>query len=205
MQDSLIDKLSALLNRVAGSPLQFVLFAAALLIVLVIVRQVLRRRRRAPIPPAADLTVPVASLGNDGPPQGPPFLECYNLPVRLAAIVLAPVGRTGALPPDDQLLPLIEAIVPGLDKIAAIHRPLIRRWPSQVSANGFAHLFFKQVRLPGDGGRGTAWSSMAGVLKVKGQPLMAGLVFRAAEPNSLGQTIIESEHQWLGCVRVRWN
>ena len=132
-------------------------------------------------------------------------LEFYNLPVRLAAIVLAPVGRTSDLPPDDSLLPLIEAIVPGLDRIATLHRPLIRRWPSQVSANGFAHLFFNNVRLPGEGGKGTPWSSMAGVFKIKGKPLMAGLVFFAAQPNSLGQTIIEAEHQWLGCLRVRWN
>ena len=132
-------------------------------------------------------------------------MELYNLPVRLAAVVLAPVGRVSDLPPDGQIPLLIEAIIPGLDKMAALHRPLICRWPNQVSARGFAHLFFINAKLPGDGGKGTPWSSVAGVFKLKGQPLMAGLVLRAAAPNSLGQTIIETEHQWLGCLRVRWS
>jgi len=201
----LLDELTALLGRVAGNALWYVLLAAIVVIVLAIAWRVFHRRRRVSIPPAPDLSIQVASLGEDGPPQGPPFLEFYNLPMRLAAVVLAPVGRTGDLPPDDQLSPLIEAIVPGLDRVTALHRPLVRRWPNQVSANGFAHLFFNHARLPGDGGKGTPWSSMAGLFKAKGKPVMAGLIFRAAEPNSLGQTIIESEHQWLGCLRVRWS
>jgi hypothetical protein len=204
MQESFLDKLTALLERTAGTSLRYALIAAVVVIVVWIAWRMLRRRRGLAVPITPDLKILVASLGNEGPPPGPPVLEHYNLPVRLAAIVVAPVGRMGKLPPDEKLGPLIEAIVPGLDKVAAIHRPLIRRWPSQVSANGFAHLFFNNARLPGDGGKGSPWASMAGVFKLEGQPVMAGLVFRAAEPNSLGQTIIESEHQWLGCLRVRW-
>ncbi len=37
----------------------------------------------------------------------------------------------------------------------------------------------------------------------RGQPLMAGLILRAQSPNSVGQTIIEHETQWLGCLRVK--
>jgi hypothetical protein len=163
------------------------------------------RRRPASILLTPDLQLDVESLGEFGPPLGLPFLEFYNLPMRLAAVVLAPVGRTGELPAEDELLPLIGAVVPGLDKIASLHSPLIRCWPSQVSARGFAHAFFNHARLPGDGGKGTAWSSMAGMFKLKGQPVMAGLIFCAAEPNNLGQTIIDAEYQWLGCLRVRWS
>jgi hypothetical protein len=203
--ESLLDRLKESLDGVAGGLLHYVLPAAVAVIVLWIAWRIFRRRRRVAAPVASDLNLPIASLGEAGPPPGPPFLEYYNLPMRLAAIVLAPVGRMGDLPPDDQLSPLIEAIAPGLDRVAALHRPQIRRWPSQLSANGFAHLFFSNARLPGDAGKGTAWSSMAGVFKLKGKPVMAGLVFRADKPNSLGQTIIESEHQWLGCLRVRWS
>ena len=202
---SFLDKLTDFVNQFSGGGLRYALPAAVAVVVLWIVWRVLRRRRPVSAPLSPDLKVMVASLGNDGPPKGPPVLEFYNLPMRLAAIVLAPVGRASELPPDDQLSPLIEAIVPGLDKVAAMHRPLIRRWPSQVSARGFAHLFFSNARLPGDGGKGMPWSSMAGVFKVRGKPVMAGLVFRADQPNSLGQTIIDTEHQWLGCLRVRWN
>jgi hypothetical protein len=200
--------LNELLSGPTGSTVKYVLLAvvaALVLIVLAILWTRLRRRRRATKPPTVDLRIPIETLGDAGPPAGLPQLECFNLPVRLAAIVLAPVGRAGVLPADDQLLPLIEAIVPGLDKITSLHRPVVRRWPTQVSINGFAHIFFNQARLPGDAGRGTPWSSMAGAFKLKGQPLMAGLIFRAAAPNSLGQTIIESDHDWLGCLRVRWS
>ena len=132
----------------------------------------------APISLSPDLKVLLAELGEKGPPLGPPVLEFYNLPVRLAAIVLAPVGRVSDLPPDQQLPKLIESIIPGLDQVMALHKPLIRRWPSQVSVRGFAHLFFNNARLPGNGGKGSPWSSVAGMFKMKGQPVMAGLVVR---------------------------
>jgi hypothetical protein len=118
-------------------------------------------------------------------------------------------SASGSVPvpifPDEQLASLLDAIVPGLDKVAALHRPAIRRWPNQVSARGFAHLFFSNARLPGQAGKGTPWSSVAGVVKVEGQPVMAGLVLRAAAPNSVGQTIIDAEYKWLGCLRVKWS
>jgi hypothetical protein len=205
MPQSLLDKLSDLWDQVAGSSLRYVLLAAIGVIVLWGVWRLVRRRRRVPPPLRPDLKISIAELGDAGPPPGPPILELYNLPVRLAAVVLAPVGRVSDLPPDEQIPTLIEAIIPGLDKMAALHRPLIRRWPNQVSARGFAHLFFANAKLPSDGGKGTPWSSVAGVFKLKGQPVMAALVLRAAIPNSLGQTIIEREHEWLGCLRVRWS
>ncbi|MBN1394217.1 MAG: hypothetical protein JW959_04285 [Pirellulales bacterium] len=169
-----------------------------------IVWRSLRRRRGIEAPLRLDLNVEVAALEDRGPPQGPPVLEFYNLPVRLAAVVLAPVGVNRELPSEDRLAPLLESVVPGLDKVAESHRPLVRRWPNQVSARGFAHLFFKHAKLPGLAGKGTVWSSVAGVVKVAGEPVMAGLVLRAAVPNSIGQTIVDAEHQWLGCLRVKW-
>ena len=120
--------------------------------------------------------------------------------MRLAAVVLAPVGRLSDLPPDDQLPTLIEAIVPGLDKIAASHRPLIRRWPSQVSARGFAHLFFANAKLPGDGGKGSPWSSVAGMFKLKGQPVMAALILRPPARTASGRRSSKrSTSGWAVC------
>lgn len=116
-----------------------------------------------------------------------------------------PAGLGRELPPDDQFAALLEAVIPGLDQVAARHRPVIRRWPNQLSVTGFAHVFFNNAKLPGTGGKGTPWSSVAGACKFQDKPVMVGLVLRAAKPNSLGQTIVEAEHQWLGCLRVRWN
>ncbi len=188
----------------AGGSLHYAIPAAVVIVALWIGWRLLRRRKPTIVPLPPDLKVEIESLGKQGPPDGPPVLEFYNLPMRLAAIVVAPAGRDRTLPPDDQLAALLEAIVPGLDRVSAMHRPLVRRWPNQLSARGFAHLFFANAKLPGDGGKTTCWSSVAGLCKHRGEPVMIGMVLRAAKPNSLGQTIIDSEFQWLGCLRVRW-
>lgn len=188
-----------------GAAWTIVAAAAVLVVLLLVLWRFLRRRRKVEAPLRADLNVEVAALADVGPPQGPPTLEFYNLPVRLAAVVLAPVGVSRELPPEEQLPAILDAVAPGLDKVAALHRPLIRRWPNQVSARGFAHLFFNHARLPGTAGKGTVWSSAAGLVKIGDEPIMAGLVLRAAAPNSLGQTVIDAEHQWLGCLRVKWD
>ena len=205
MLSSLWDKLNELLPPGVGGLLPLVALAVAAVVVLWILRRVLCRRKYAGAPIPKSLTIDVSALAVSGPPEGPPVLEFYNLPMRLAAIVLAPAGRLSELPPDDQLPPLLDAIVPGLDKVAALHEPLVRRWPNQVSARGFAHIFFNNARLPGSGGKGTPWSSVAGIVKMHHQPVMAGLVLRAEKPNSFGQTVVDSEDKWLGCLRVKWN
>ncbi len=197
-----LNKLTDLVNSVAGGVLQYVLPAAVAIVVLYVVWKVWRRRKRNAVPSAADLRIEIGSLSQEGPPPGPPVLEFYHTPVRLAAIVLAPAGRVRDLPDEDQLPRLFDSILPGLAKVAAAQQPAIFRWPNQVSARGFAHLVFNHVRLPGDGGKGSAWSSVAGIFKVQNQPVVAGLILRAAEPNNFGQVIIEAEHQWLGCLRV---
>jgi hypothetical protein len=200
-----LDKANQLLNSVGGSALGWIFPLALGIVIVWIIWRLTRRRKRPAMTLPADLSINVAELGEQGPAEGMPTLEFYNLPVRLAAIVVAPAGLGRDLPPDDQLAPLLEALLPGLDKVAERDRPVVRRWPNQVSASGFAHLFFINAKLPGTGGKGTPWSSAAGSFKYLGRPVMAGLVLRAAKPNSLGQTIIEAEHQWLGCLRVRWS
>jgi hypothetical protein len=182
------------------------LASAAVAVVVLVAAWILWRRfgrRREPdvVPP--DLEVDVTALPDLGPPPGPPTLEFYNLPVRLAAIVLAPVGRVRTLPSREDLPGVVDSIVPGLDRVAIAHKPLIRAWPAQVSARGFAHAFFQHVRLPGDHGKKTPWCSVAGRFMVDDQPMMAGLVLRAAAPNRHGQYVMEREEQWLGILRIR--
>jgi hypothetical protein len=200
-----LQQLEKLAEPLAGLFWTYILPAAIAIVVLVLAMKLFRPRRRAAAALMPELKVEVAALTDAGPPDGPPTLEFYNLPVRLAAVVIAPVGLGRQLPSDELLSGILDAIVPGLDRVAALHRPLVRRWPNQVSARGFAHLFFNHARLPGVGGKGTPWSSAAGIMKFGNQPIMVGLVLRAAAPNSLGQTIIDAEHQWLGCLRVRWD
>jgi hypothetical protein len=177
--------------------------AVAGLLVLVLAYRVIVGRRRAIEESVAELALDVGSLGTDGPPPGLPVLELYNLPVRLAAVVLAPAGRAGVLPPAEHVPRVLDALLPGLGKVADMHQPRIRLWPAQLSTTGFAHSFFQHARLPGNAGRNTPLSAVAGPFRRGDQPLVAGLVLCAAAPNSLGQIAVDMHEKWLGCLRVR--
>jgi hypothetical protein len=98
---------------------------------------------------------------------------------------------------------VFDAILPGLNRVAAAHKPLVRCWPPHVSTQGFAHTVFRLCRLPGEGGKGTPWSTLAGLCKVEGQPMMAALIMRTAEPNSLAQEVIEFEGQWRAHLQIK--
>ncbi len=169
----------------------------------VLLWRTLRRRKARRLAALTDLTIPLDSLSQLGPPEAGPALEAYNVPVRLAAVIRAPVGHARGLPPPSQLGEVFEAILPNLDRVVRAQQPLVRRWPVQVSVRGFANLLFSRVHLPGEGGKGTPWSAAAGIVKLRGQPLMAGLILRAESSNSLGQVVIDSEEKWLGCLRVK--
>jgi len=199
----LIDKL-----KNAAGPLAADLLICAIVVILgVVVLSVvwrLLRRRRGKLPRVEpDLTINVEALGTAGPPPGAPVLEHYNVPMRLAAAVVAPAGRARRLPPREQFGGVFEALVPGLAQVVVMHDTLVRRWPEQLSTSGFAHAFFRHVRLPGDGGKGTHWCSAAGVARFQGQPVMVGLVMRSELCNTLGQTIVERETKWLDILRVK--
>ena len=202
MGAGIFDKLTSLV-REPGLPLMAIAGAVLALVVVFILWKLLAGGRRTTVAAPPSLTIDVMALGTQGPPPGGPTLEFYNIPVRLVAIVLAPAGRVRELPPENEWAELFDAIVPELSKVVAAHRPLVRRWPAQASSKGFAHQFFQHVRLPGQGGKGTPWSSAAGLMKIEGQAVMAGLVFRTADPSAHGQEIIDSEEQWLRILRVK--
>ncbi len=178
------------------------LAAMAAVIGLYIVWKILSTRKK-PVKQVPDLTIDVMSLGADGPQAGAVELQLRNVPVRLAAIVVAPAGRVRELPPLNRLSDIFDAIIPGLAGVVSSHKTLIRRWPAQLSTRGFAHTFFQHVRLPGEGGKGTPWSSAAGVCKIEGQPVMAGLLFRTEGPSSHGQDIVEDNAQWLSLLQIK--
>jgi len=204
MEAPLPNRILDVLDPSSGNPLTLAVYGGlALVVLLLIVWKIVGGRRHSPRPQAPDLDVDLAALGEEGPAGLTPALELNNVPVRLAAVVLAPAGRVRELPPMNRRDELFEAILPGLKEVVAAHRPLMLRWPAQLSPSGFAHTLARHVRLPGEGGRGTPWSSVAGVFKIEGQPLMAGLVLRGESANSLGQQIVDSEEQWLGCLRVK--
>ena len=190
-----------MIRSAAGNWLPVAIAAAIAIVFLFVVWKILAGRKRKAPPPAVDLKIDVMALGTDAPPAGGPVLEFYNVPVRLAAIVVAPAGRVRPLP--GELDDVFDAILPGLAQVVATHKPVVCRWPPQLSAKGFAHMFFQHVRLPGEGGKGTPWSSAAGLVKIEGQPLMAGMVLRTESTSSHGQEIIDAEEKWLSILRAK--
>ena len=201
--DELLDRIGRLVGPFSDDLLTWAVLALLGLLAILVAKRLLARRRRLGVRPEIDLTIDVPALGEHGPPLGAAVLEFYNVPVRLAAVVLASAGRTRHLPPPEELTDLFEAILPGLADVVATHQPLILRWPNQLSTRGFAHTFFRQAKLPGKGGKGSVWSAAAGLFKVEGQPIMAGMVLRAQRPISRGQEVIEREEQWLAVLRAK--
>lgn len=189
------DKL--LLLVVGGAAL--LVFLALLILVVLLLRRTTHRVEAPPI----DLTIDIRQFPAGGPPEDGPQLQIYGTPVRLTAIVLAPAGRNSELPDQDQLPQLLEALLPGLHEVCAVHKPALRYWPCQLSTQGFTHSFFNFVPLPGDRGKGSPWCCVAGRFESASQQLLAGLVCCSARPNSLSQITVQHAGQWMDVVRVK--
>jgi hypothetical protein len=181
-----------------------VVAAIVIVLMLLVVRRLWRGRRR--LPEAPEPTVPdidIGLLGSSGPPRTGIQLECYHVPVRLAVLVLAPVGRDSVLPSKEKLPEMVDQLLPGMLDVLQSHQPLFQRWPAQLSSKGFARVLFSHAKLPGDGGKGTPWCSIAGKFQANNENYLAGLVCCADRPNALGQIEVEQTGQWLDVLRVR--
>lgn len=177
-----------------------VLVIAVVVVTFVVVLLSKARRVERPQP---DLSIALAELDASGPPDTGPRLEFYHVPVRLAAVVVAAAGRGARLPSNDKMPAAIDSIVPGLMDVMAAHRPTFRRWPAQLSSQGFHRLFFANLALRGDGGKGTPWSAVAGPVEHGGRKLLVGLVLGASQPNTFGQHEVAQPHAWLDVLRVK--
>lgn len=191
------------LGKILAEYAQWAVLVILLLIGLFVLRKILKWRRRRSTIVEPDLTIDVSSLDCAGPPAEGPILEFHNIPVRLAVLVLAPVGRGHELPPSEEISAVVEMVLPGLSRIVETHRPLYRRWPAQLSWRAFTHTFFAHVKLPGDDGRGTPWSSVAGLVKTSEGSVMAGLVVRSEQATGLGHETIEEEGEWLRILQIK--
>jgi len=170
---------------------------------LVVAIFVLSRRSAPPKTQPLDLTIDIASLDATGPSGDIPQLTYSGKPVRLAALVVAPVGRSGAIPEANRLLDAVDQLIPGLVDVISIDHPVVKFWPGQLSTQGFAHVFFRNVKLPGERGIGTPWCSVAGKFKVDGSQYLAGLLCVAGEPNNLSEVAADDNDQWARVLEVR--
>jgi hypothetical protein len=185
---------------------RLVLFAAGLIglaIVLAVLRGVARWFRRPVDTSRTDdsLAIDLASLPAAG--SDSTRLTVYHVPVRLAVVVIAPLGRESEPPTHSEVPKLLDRIVPGLAAAMRNDQTIVKVWPRQLSATGFAPSLMRHVRLPGDKGRGTPWCLVAGRTTFGDGSYAVGLALGADAPNNLGLISVESEHQWLDVVRVR--
>ena len=137
-----------------------------------------------------------------GPPEGPPSLEFYGTPVRLQLIVLAPMGRRNQLPANEELPHILNHFLSGFTHLSGLHRPVLFRWPEQLSAQGFYQAFFNQLSLP-DHGRGSCWSAVAGRFTVSEAQYLVGMAFTAEKANGMGEVTVQHEGQWFDVLRIK--
>ena len=180
-------------------PTIYLVGAAVAVFLLIVVPKILRRSKVAPSATRSKLNL--ADLGTGGPPANGPQLTIVNVPVRLAQVIVAPAGR-GELPPSDEAVAvLMDRILPGIAAVVKSHQPPFERWEGQLSAGGFCRVFFAHLGLD-DGGKGTPWCGIAGPIVYKDHRFFAGLVLCSAQPNNVGQYIMDSETQWLDALRI---
>lgn len=189
-----------------SNAIHWVMASVGAVLFLVVGRGLLRllfRRKQEATVEERDYSIDVGQLASEGSPSRGPQLEFYGTPVRLAVLVLAPLGREGELPATQDLGELLNELVPELKLVIDAQTPIFRRWPAQLSAHGFVSLFAKNVRLPGDRGRGTPWVSVAGKFVATKAQYLVGMVLCGGQPNSYTAKAIEHPGDWATMLRVR--
>ncbi|QGJ71028.1 Hypothetical protein PBC10988_27310 [Planctomycetales bacterium 10988] len=158
------------------------------------------KRRKSSALRRGNIKVPWKKMSQGGPAKTAPYLECYQIPVRLAYVVLAPIGRQSVLP-SGGLKKILDQITMGLGRVMETHDPEIQLAPPQLSMTGFKISFFGAAALPGRRGKGTPWCAAAGPCEISDQQLVIGMIFCAAEENNLGQIDILQEYDWREVLR----
>ena len=142
-----LDKAKQAVGSLSGDLWKYAVVAIVVLVILYAVTRLLKKKPA--VHSAENLQIDVMALGQPGPARGRAGAQVVRCPVRLALVVMAPAGRVRELPPLNRMEDAYEALLPGLAQVVAAHRPVIRRWPPQVSSNGFAHVFLQMRVCPG--------------------------------------------------------
>ncbi len=177
--------------------------AIALFVIVLVVFMVLANRGAGRASAADDdLSINLLALSDTALPTAGASLEFYGTPVRLMVLVIAPAGR-GQSPDRSELPKMAEHLLPGLMSLLKTHQPIFRLWPPQLSTTGFGHVFFNNLRLPGERGKGTPWCGVVGRFSIDGRPYLAGFICAAERANGLGEVTLEHEGGWLDVLRIR--
>jgi hypothetical protein len=182
-------------------PIAMVLAALALIVV---AAQLLRSnlRKRTYTTEQASYKIRLADYASGKTPHPTKVLRLQKIPVHLPVVVVAPIGRGGKLPHPDLLPRVLDRVVPGMSAIMEHHQTATLHWPAQLSTSGFRERFFGEIKLPGERGKGTEWSAVAGAISAAGYRFSIGLVLHADQPNNYGLFPVDQEGQWLGLFQV---
>jgi hypothetical protein len=178
-------------------------FAAfALLMLLFGLLSFIRRLfRREPTHPAPHLQERFADYPPVKPSSADVRLEIERVPVRLRLVVIAPAGKESDVDMN-KLDALLDRVVPDLSKVVAADKPRVRRWPMQLSYEGFANHFHKNAIIPEGEHQPSKWIVVAGRAKLADCQVMVGLGLEAGRPVPLGHMTLDS-HEWPVALKVR--
>jgi len=182
-----------------------VLLAVGAAIVVIAVVFVAARRNRKPRAQQGEARpdIAVERLDGQGPRTQGPVLCIRGVAVRVAAVVVAPLGRGASVPPVENWSGILDTLLPGLAEVVQRDKPLMRPWPGQLSREGFNHAVSHAAALPGDRGRDTPWCLVTGPVTWQSRPLMVCLIGRAAQPNPLIPIYVPDEAKWSDAVSIR--
>ena len=178
--------------------------ATVVLLAFVFLLMAIRKKGTAPKQSSSqpELSIDIAKL-NTSPPSGlPPKLQLFGIDTQLVVLALAPRGNSVEFPSPEQLRTIVERLSPGFSKLLDHHQPVFRRWPTQMSFEGFQNAFAFNMKLPSEKGKGTPWSTIVGTLNVPNGQLFVGIVCMANEPNQFGQIVVEHEGKWTDTIRA---
>ena len=161
-----------------------------------------RLRKQALAADQASYKIRWADYASHKVPQAKAVLRLYRIPVHLPLIVVAPIGRGGKLPHAELLPKVLDRVIPGLHAVMQHHQTVTVHWPAQLSTSGFRERFFSEIQLPGERGKGTEWSAVAGCVSSAGYRFSIGLLLRGDEDNNYGFFPIDQDGQWLDLFQV---
>src|SRR5439155_24495943 len=128
-------------------------------------------------------------------------LRVEGVPVRLRMVVIAPAGTESEVDLDE-LAGILDKVLPGLGEIFKHDKPRVKEWPRQVSYQGFATHFHRNMETGAKDGEQTRWVTVAGRAKLGKYQIMLGLVLQSIKPNTVGPRTVDS-HEWATLLRVR--
>ncbi len=179
-----------------------VLVVAGLLLLLLLWAVLTRLFRRPPEPPTRQSLEEILNDYPDaGAKSGDRQLRFEGLPVRLRLVVVAPSG-TGSEVDQEEVEKLLDGVVPGLGDIFKEDLPRLRIWPTQLSHEGFANHFHRNMIVPEPEDEPTRWVLVAGRARAGKRQIMLGLAMQAVKPTTIARQFIDA-HQWALLLKVR--